>query len=85
MTDAHAAAYFNGAGSEQNRQSGEIVNYDPSHADDAGYGVGLRRGFESSNDGDNDTDDIGSYVPLNKPQGPPYYGGQAPQPYFGAS
>jgi hypothetical protein len=82
MTDAHASQYYFGAGSETEQQTGNIVNYDPDHADDAGFGTGLRRGMESSPDGDNDTDDIGSYVALNKDQGPPFYGGAQPQPYY---
>jgi hypothetical protein len=81
MTDAHAAQYYFGSGSETEKQTGDIVNYDPGYTDDAGFGTGLRRGMESSPDGDNDTDDIGSYSPLNKSQGPPYFGGGA-QPYF---
>jgi len=85
MTDAQAAQHYFGAGSETEKQTGPIVNYDPGHADDAGFGTGLRRGMESSPDGDNDTDDIGNYAALNKPQGPPYYGGGGAQPYFGGN
>jgi hypothetical protein len=83
MTDQHAQAYYFGPGGETAQQSGEILNYDPGHEDDAGFGTGLQRGVESGPDGDMDTDDIGSYVPLNKPQGPPYFGNQQPQPYAG--
>jgi hypothetical protein len=83
MTDAHASQYYFGAGSETEQQTGDIVNYDSGHVDDSGFGTDLRRGVESSPDGDNDTDDIGSYVALNKPQGPPYFGNQMPQPYAG--
>jgi hypothetical protein len=83
MTDAHAQQYYFGSGGETAAQTGPITNYDSGYADDAGFGTDLRRGMESHNDGDNDTDDIGSYVALNKPQGPPYYGNQQPQPYAG--
>jgi hypothetical protein len=83
MTDAQAQSYYFGPGSETAQQSGTIQNYEPGYADDAGFGTDLRRGMESSPDGDNDTDDIGSYVSLNKPQGPPYFGNQQPQPYAG--
>ncbi|MGA2412686.1 MAG: hypothetical protein ABSG46_20175 [Candidatus Binataceae bacterium] len=81
MTDAQASQHYIGPGSEQNAQSGQIANYDPDYVDDAAFGTGLRRGVESAPDGDNDTDDIGSYAPLNKSQGSPYYGGGA-QPYY---
>jgi hypothetical protein len=82
MTDAHASQYYFGAGSATEQQTGPITNYEPGYQDDAAFGTSLRRGVESSPDGDMDTDDIGSYVPLNKDQGPPYFGGGA-QPYYG--
>jgi hypothetical protein len=83
VTNQHASQYYFGSGSETEHQTGMIQNYEPGYVDDAGFGTGLRRGVESSPDGDNDTDDIGTYQALNKSQGPPYYGGQNPQPYYG--
>lgn len=61
MADVHGAAYNHSP--EVNNQSG---NLPWQSSDDSNGFVGIG-GYESSNDGDNDTDDIGTYVPIPRP------------------
>jgi hypothetical protein len=41
----------------------------PDDTENLGFGTDLRCGEESSPDGDNDTDDIGTYVPIGSFRG----------------
>jgi hypothetical protein len=61
MADVHGAAYNRSP--EVNGQCGDLPW---QQADDSNGFVGIG-GYESSNDGDNDTDDIGTYGPIPRP------------------
>jgi hypothetical protein len=62
MSDAHGAAYNHSP--EVNAQSGDL-NWMMTD-DYGGYG-GAPVTVESTNDGDDDTDDIGTYSPIPRP------------------
>jgi hypothetical protein len=62
MSDAHGAAYNHSP--EVNKQSGDLNWMTPE--DWGGYG-GPGLPMESHNDGDNDTDDIGTYGSIPRP------------------
>ena len=63
MSDQHASQYYFGPGTESARQTTPIESY-IDNFEDAGFGSNLRCGMESHNDGDNDTDDLGSYAQI---------------------
>jgi hypothetical protein len=63
MADSHGAAYNHSP--EVNKQSGNLPWQESDNY--GGYGGMPACGTESRPDGDNDTDDIGTYSPIPRP------------------
>jgi len=59
MSDAHASAHGVSGGAQVAHSFTP-----PDDSENLGFGTDLRCGDESSPDGDNDTDDIGTYPPI---------------------